>query len=85
MRCSFDKKKKKKKGTKSKRRKPSEIRVDKGGEFYNKSMNSWLHETDIEMHLTHNKGKCVVAERLIRALKNKIYKIMTLFEKCVYL
>ena len=29
------------------------------------------------MYLTHNKGKSDVAERLIRTLKNKIYKHMT--------
>ena len=29
------------------------------------------------MYSTHNEGKSVVAERFIRALKNKIYKYMT--------
>ena len=29
------------------------------------------------MYLTHNKGKCVIAEGCIKALKNKIYKYMT--------
>ena len=37
-------------------------------------MISWLEENDIEMYSTHNEGKAVVAERLIRTLKNKIYK-----------
>ena len=40
--------------------------VDKGSEFYNRSMKSC-----IEMYFTHNEGKSVVAERFIRTLKNK--------------
>ena len=34
-----------------------------------------IHE--IETYSTDNEGKYVVAERLIRTLKNKIYKYMT--------
>ena len=37
------------------------------------------------MYSTHNKGKSVVAERFIRALKNKIYKYMTSISKNVYI
>ena len=37
-------------------------------------MKSWLEKNDIEMYSTHNEGKSVVAERLIRTLRNKIYK-----------
>ena len=33
-------------------------------------MKSWLEKHDIEMYLTHNEGKYVVTERLIRTLKN---------------
>ena len=39
----------------------------------------------IEMYSTHNEGKSVVAERLIRTLKNKIYKYMTSVSKNVYI
>ena len=52
-------------------RKPNKTWVDKGSEFYNKSMKSWLGKNYIEMYSTHNEGKSVVAERFIRALKNK--------------
>ena len=45
--------------------KPNTIRVDQDGEFCNRSMNSWLHNNDIEMYSTHNKGKSVAAERFI--------------------
>ena len=37
------------------------------------------------MYSIHNEGKCVVAERFIRALKNNIYKYMTSISKNVYI
>ena len=33
------------------------------------------------MYLTHNEGKCIIAERFIRTLKNKIYRYMTSISK----
>ena len=66
-------------------RKPNKIGVDKGGELFNNSFKKWLQENDIAVHSTHNEGKSVVAERLIRALKNKIYKCMTSISKNVYI
>ena len=36
------------------------------------------------MYSTYNEGKSVVAERVIRTLKNKIYKHMTFVPKNVY-
>ena len=36
------------------------------------------------MYSTHNEGKSVVAERIIRNLKNKIYRHMTAISKTVY-
>ena len=52
----------------SSKRKPNKIWVDKGSEFYNRSMKSWLEKSDIKMYSTYNKGKSVVAERFIRTL-----------------
>ena len=37
------------------------------------------------MYSIHNEGKYIVAERLIRTLKNKIYKYMTSISKNVYI
>ena len=37
------------------------------------------------MHLIHNEGKSVIAERFIRTLQTKIYKYMTLVSKNVYI
>ena len=65
--------------------KSNEISVDKGSEFYNRSMKSWLEKNDIELYSTHNEGKYVIAERFIRALKNKIYKNMTSVLKNVHI
>ena len=66
------------------KRKPNKIWGDKGGEFYNISMKSWLEKNDIAMYSTHNEGKSAVAERFIRTLKNKIYKYMTSISKNVH-
>ena len=66
-------------------RKPNKIWVDNGGGFYNRSMKSWLGKNDIEMYSTHNERKSVFAERLIRTIKNKIYKHMSSISKNVYI
>ena len=66
-------------------RKRNKIWVDKGSEFYNKSMKSWLEKNDIEMYSTPNEGKSVVVERFIRTMKNKICKHMTSISKNVYI
>ena len=48
-------------------------------------MKLWLEKDAIEMNSTHNEGKSVVAERLIRTLNNKTYKCMTSISKNVYI
>ena len=64
--------------------KPNKIWVDHGSEFFNNKFRSYLKENDIEIYLTFNEGKSVVAERFIKTLKNKIYKHMTTIGKNVY-
>ena len=64
--------------------KPNKICVDKGSEFYNRSMESFLQNNDIETYSACNEGKSVVAERFIRTLQN-IYKYMTSLSKKVYI
>ena len=71
--------------SKKSNRKPNKIWVDKGSEFYNRSMKSWLEKNGIEMYSTHNEQKFVVAERFIRTIKNKIYKHMTSIPKNIYI
>ena len=65
--------------------KPNKIWVDKGIEFYNRSMKTWLEKKAIEIYSTHNEGKSFVAEIFIRTLKNKISKYMTSISKNVYI
>ena len=67
----------------SKERKPNEIIVHHGGEFYNKIFKNFLKINKIEMYSTYNEGKSVVAERFIRTLKKKI-KHMTAVSNNVY-
>ena len=73
-----------KKIIKQSNRKPSKIRVDQGGEFYNRDFEKWLSSNDIIMYSIFNEGKSVVAERFVRTLKNKLYKHMTATGKNVY-
>ena len=47
-------------------RTPNKILVDKGSAFSNRLMKSWLQDNDIEMYLTHNEGKSIVAETFKR-------------------
>ena len=49
-------------------RKSNRIWVDKGNEFYSRSMKSFLQNNDIEMYSMHNEGKSVYTEKFIRAL-----------------
>ena len=48
-------------------------------------MQEWLDNNYILMYSTHNEGKWVIAERLIKALKSKIYKKMTTDDNRSYL
>ena len=45
---------------------PNKIWIDKGSEFYNRSVKSWIEKNDIEMYFTNNEEKFVVAEIFIR-------------------
>ena len=64
-------------------RKPKKIWVDKGSDFYKRSMKPLLQNNDVEIYLVHN--IYFITERLIRALKNKIYKHMTSVSKNWYI
>ena len=61
------------------------IWLDKGSEFYNRSMKAWLEKTAIEMYSTHNEGKPILAGKFIRTLKNKFYQYMTSLSKKAYI
>ena len=65
-------------------RKLNKIWVDQGDEFDNKLFKRILKINSTEMYSTYNEEKSVVAERLIRTLKNKIFKHTTTVSKNVY-
>ena len=66
-------------------RKQNKIWIDTDSESYNRSMKSWLEKNCIEIYSAHNEGKSVIAERLIRTLKTKIYKYINSVSKNVYI
>ena len=43
-------------------RKPNNLWVDQGREFYNKLIEEWLTNNDILIHSKNNEGKSVIAE-----------------------
>ena len=69
------------KNLKESNRRPNKIWLDKGSEFYNRSMKPWLGKNDIEMYSMYNEGKSVAAERFIRTLKNKITNTWHQYQK----
>ena len=65
--------------------KPNKLWVDRGSEFYNRSMKSWLQDNNINIYSTNNEGKSVVAETFITTLKSKIYKHINSISKNVFI
>ena len=59
------------------------MRMDTESEFYNRSVKSCFQDNDVEMYWAHTEGESVVAERFIRAIKNKIDKHITSVSKNV--
>ena len=47
-------------------RKPNKLWVDQGREFYNNLMQEWLDNNDSLMYSTHNEGKSVITENLLK-------------------
>jgi transposase InsO family protein len=58
-------------------RKPRHIWVDLGKEFYNKNMDSWLKENNINRYSTYGEHKSAVVERFNRTLKTTMWKRFT--------
>ena len=53
--------------------------------FANKLVQEWLNNNNILIYSTHNAGKSVIAERVIKTLKAKIYKKLTANDSKSYL
>jgi Integrase core domain len=56
---------------------PKHIWVDKGKEFYNRNMDQWLKENNINRYSTYGEHKSAVVERFNRTLKEKMWKRFT--------
>ena len=59
----------------------TKIWLDKGSEYYNRSIKSFFQNNNTEMYSLHTEEKSVVAEIVIRTLKNKLYKYVTSVSK----
>ena len=59
------------------RRIPKHLWVDRGLEFYNKDIDSWLKKNDIVRYSTYGEHKSVVVERFNRTLKEMMWKRFT--------
>ena len=60
----------------SERRKPEKLWVDRGSEFYNKTLKSFLKEYETELYSTYSYLKAVFIERINRLLLHIIKKPM---------
>ena len=60
------------------KRKPMKLWIDKGTEFYNKTVKKLLKENNIIIYSTENESKANMCERLNRSLKEIMWKIFTL-------
>ena len=66
-------------------RKPRYLWVDKGKEYYNKSVKELLEGEGIEMYSTENEEKSSVCERWNRTIKTKMWKQFTVQNSTEYL
>ena len=66
-------------------RTPNKMWVDKGSNFYKRSIKLWLQDIDIEIYSTHNEGKSLVTKIIVRTLKEKNPQIYDFHvKKCAY-
>ena len=66
------------------KQKPEKLWVDKGKEFYNKSMYDLLQKLNIHMYSTENEEKASVVERWNRTIKRIMWKYFTANSTNVY-
>jgi transposase InsO family protein len=60
---------------------PAIIRTDKGGEYVNAQFKNLFKKFGIRHWVTQNEKKCACAERLLKTLKNRIYRYFTLTQE----
>ena len=64
---------------------PAKCRTDKGSEFVNRWVKSYLNEMKVNHFVTHNEVKASYAERAIKTIKGKIFKYFTQKETYRYI
>lgn len=60
------------------KRKPTNIWVDRGSEFYNKLFSTWLTKNSVNMYSTYENFHNPIIERFNRTLKEKMWRRFTL-------
>ena len=59
-------------------RRPENFMVDKGSEYKNRFLMTWMKEQGVNFYTTNNPDtKCAIAERSIRTLKSRIFRYFT--------
>lgn len=58
-------------------RKPQQLQTDDGKEFVNKTLKNYLESNEINYFTISSDTKACIAERVIRTLKEKIYRYFT--------
>lgn len=53
---------------------PKKLRTDEGKEFYNNTFKKYLEYYNIELYCIFNEGKAAMAKRMIRSVKEKMYR-----------
>ena len=56
---------------------PNKIQTDKGSEFYNRQVKTFLKEKGVKLFSTENETKASVVERFNRTLKTKMWRYFT--------
>lgn len=65
-------------------RAPTHLQTDLGTEFYNSRTSAYLKRLNIKHYSTYSVKKAAIVERVIRTIKNKIYKVFALRGKYVW-
>ena len=68
-----------------KKRKPKFLWTDRGKEFWNAKVKNLLKEEGVKLYSTENEEKSSVVERWNRTMKEKMWKMFTERNSCVFL
>ena len=58
-------------------RKPKRLQTDKGTEFFNKKVQAFLRQNDVQLFATESEKKASIVERFNRTMKGRTYKYFT--------